>query len=961
MPQIIRICMLNADTPVPAVIAKNNTTPTYGRIFHHLLSTAATNLSKTPDSHHGATTITSIDFNVVKNEYPPSLSAFDAIVISGSANSAYDNIPWIHKLARWLKDVYDKEPRVRIFGSCFGHQIVTLALLGRYGVRVEKDPQGWELGVGEITLQANFLRRFCGGDGDVDDIGRAPSAPPHSHLTRQPSPPTTAADFLIVGLFALRLARRLIESLDYYAERNADVIWVTNFLAPFDQAYALAKISGPRKEDYVATYQNIIKRMKRQSKYPVRFMQMNPDPSMRQGQRSNDAEGVRALNDAERLDIIDFCDAAAEWGSTVPIPAQEAERMIELAERRKIADIDSVQARSGNLQDPRTERHSRNQRSPLQQEMRQHSPQLRHPRAGDMPELQTEGHSRIQRSPLQREMRHLSQQLEDSRIGDSYHRLETRQPWRGDNYEGEDTSPTTERELKGWFAYPIAAEVFAVVAVGAFLPVILEQLARENGVFFSDRSKPCIDHHQAPVGDATAPKKQGEEQCIVRYLGKDMSTSSFAMYTFSTAVLLQALVLICFSSFADHVIVGVSSLGCSFVLLNAFLPLLVAHYPDNSIGKSLSSDSASDFELESLNPANGPSSIIHRSNPEKLARDLERSAQISSKGVGYGYISAVFVQVLSIGIIFLFSKTSFSKTSPSLSIRIILFMVGVWWAVFSIPTLLWLRPRPGPPLPTQSRPGFANNTEASSKLRTFLFYTSFSLRSFYGTLKRAISLRQTLLFLISWFLLSDAVATISGTAVLFARTELHMGTIAIALLSITSIGSGVVGAFAWPKIQRRYGLQPKMILLCCVAGMEVIPLYGLLGYIPLFKSLGFIGLQQAWEIYPIAVVHGIVMGGISSYARSVYAPLIPEGSEAAFFALFAVTDKGSSAFGPALVGWIVDQAGTIRPAFFFLAVLVVLPAPLLWMLNVEKGREDARMMAEGDGRGRGTYERVMVE
>lgn len=26
-------------------------------------------------------------------------------------------------------------------------------------------------------------------------------------------------------------------------------------------------------------------------------------------------------------------------------------------------------------------------------------------------------------------------------------------------YEGEDTSPTTERELQGWYAYPIAAEV----------------------------------------------------------------------------------------------------------------------------------------------------------------------------------------------------------------------------------------------------------------------------------------------------------------------------------------------------------------------------------------------------------------------------------------------------------------------------------------------------------------------
>ncbi|RYN93636.1 Autophagy-related protein 22-1 [Alternaria tenuissima] len=573
---------------------------------------------------------------------------------------------------------------------------------------------------------------------------------------------------------------------------------------------------------------------------------------------------------------------------------------------------------------------------------------------------------------------------------------------RTDRYEGEDTSPTTDRELKAWYAYPIAAEVFAVVAVGAFLPVILEQLARENGVFFSDHSTPCVDHSASGrlrIRENAGQKAEGgdSEQCMVRYLGRDMSTSSFAMYTFSTAVLLQAVVLICFSSFADHgpyrkkmlmftsymgalasclfifispslyylapilVIVGVSSLGCSFVLLNAFLPLLVANHPDNNTSrKSFTSDSASDVELESLNPTSGPpSSAHHHLDPNRLKRDLERSAQISSKGVGYGYISAVFVQVLAILIIYLFSKTSLSKTSPSLSIRVILFMVGLWWAIFSIPTLLWLRPRPGPPLPTQNNQSFSGGK--SSRLRTFLFYTSFSLRSFWGTLRRAIRLRQTLLFLISWFLLSDAVATISGTAVLFARTELHMGTIAIALLSITSIGSGIIGAFAWPHVQRRYGLQPKTVLLCCVAGMEIIPLYGVLGFIPLFKSLGFIGLQKAWEIYPIAIIHGIVMGGISSYARSVYAPLIPEGSEAAFFALYAVTDKGSSAFGPALVGWIVDQAGTIRPAFIFLAVLVVLPAPLLWRLDVEKGREDARAMADGDVKGRGMYERVREE
>lgn len=400
------------------------------------------------------------------------------------------------------------------------------------------------------------------------------------------------------------------------------------------------------------------------------------------------------------------------------------------------------------------------------------------------------------------------------------------------------------------------------------------------------------------------------------------------------------------------VIIGVTSLGCSFVLLNAFLPLLIANHPEGDSDKTLS---AGDFELEALNP-DLEEVPRRRSDPDKLSRDLERSAQLSSKGTGYGYIAAVFVQVLSILILWLFSKTTVQKRNPSLPIRVILLLVGCWWAVFSTPTLLWLRPRPGPPLPTQQR-----EKTGASRIRTILFYTTFSLRSYWRTLLRAMSLRQTRKFLASWFLLSDAVATISGTAILFARTELHLGTIAIALLSITSIASGIVGAFAWPWIQRRYSLQPKTVLLCCVAGMEIIPLYGLLGFVPFFRKLGFIGLQQPWEIYPIAVLHGVVMGGISSYARSVYAPLIPEGSEAAFFALYAVTDKGSSAVGPALVGWIIDQTGSIRPVFLFLVVAVVLPAPFLWWLDVERGREDARTMAEGEGRERGIYERVDEE
>ncbi|KAF1918570.1 hypothetical protein BDU57DRAFT_446291 [Ampelomyces quisqualis] len=147
-------------------------------------------------------------------------------------------------------------------------------------------------------------------------------------------------EFLIVGLFALRLTKRLIEGLEKYPGREADMDWLTNFLAPYPPEYALAKISGPRMDDYVATYQEVVSRMRKQPRYPLRFMQMNPDQSMRQRQGDGDNLARADKTVGERLDIIDFCDAAGEWGSVLPIPAREADRMIELADQRRIADLD---------------------------------------------------------------------------------------------------------------------------------------------------------------------------------------------------------------------------------------------------------------------------------------------------------------------------------------------------------------------------------------------------------------------------------------------------------------------------------------------------------------------------------------------------------------------------------------------------------------------------------------------
>ena len=99
-------------------------------------------------------------------------------------------------------------------------------------------------------------------------------------------------------------------------------------------------------------------------------------------------------------------------------------------------------------------------------------------------------------------------------------------------------------------------------------------------------------------------------------------------------------------------------------------------------------------------------------------------------------------------------------------------------------------------------------------------------------------------------------------------------------------------------------------------------------------------------MYPLSAVYGVVLGGLSSHCRSVFGELIPPGSEAAFYALYAITDKGSSVFGPAIVGAITDRYGDIRPAFVFLAVLIVIPLPLMLLVDVDRGKRDGGEMAK---------------
>ena len=420
------------------------------------------------------------------------------------------------------------------------------------------------------------------------------------------------------------------------------------------------------------------------------------------------------------------------------------------------------------------------------------------------------------------------------------------------SYPGEDTRPTSTKELSGWYSYGWAAEVFVICGVGSFIPITLEQLARERGVLLSDRAVSCSAGFKStkPIQSPNTTLSYGEVnasspradtgQCIINFFGTDINTASFAMYTFSISVFIQALLIISMSGAADHgryrktlllafaftgavatmlflavipkvyalgallAIISNTCFGASFVLLNSFLPVLVRRHPsiqapeidENSYCEESSSEQTAEYENQahsSLTDSPLQTSLVAR--PIKPTRTslapispaLRLSTKISSYGIGIGYIAAVIVQSLGVAVVALADPI---VTSTTLTLRIVLFFIGLWWFVFTIPAALWLRPRPGPPL----------SSIDNGRQRGWATYIAYAWHSLGKTILRARRLKDVTLFLGAWLLLSDGIATVSGTAVLFAKTELQMTAAALALIGLVGTIAGILGAFTWSRI-----------------------------------------------------------------------------------------------------------------------------------------------------------------
>lgn len=87
--------------------------------------------------------------------FPDDPAAFDGFLITGSPASVHDQAPWVDRLMALIRDLHAR--RAPLFGACFGHQAIALAL----GGQVSRNPGGWVFGLTETGMEGHRLNLYA--------------------------------------------------------------------------------------------------------------------------------------------------------------------------------------------------------------------------------------------------------------------------------------------------------------------------------------------------------------------------------------------------------------------------------------------------------------------------------------------------------------------------------------------------------------------------------------------------------------------------------------------------------------------------------------------------------------------------------------------------------------------------------------------------------------------------------
>ena len=280
--------------------------------------------------------------------------------------------------------------------------------------------------------------------------------------------------------------------------------------------------------------------------------------------------------------------------------------------------------------------------------------------------------------------------------------------------------------------------------------------------------------------------------------------------------------------------------------------------------------------------------------------DNENRNRVSALGYSLGYLGGGLLFLINV-IMFL-NPQLFGIESQSNAVLLSFFMVAVWWAFFSVPLL-------------------RNVKEQDSVRENPRFFQALkqSFNEVYQTLTEVRKYKNVAIFLLAYWFYMDGIDTIVRMATAYG-TDIGLEASSMITALILTQFVGFPSTLIFGYFADRLGFKKILTI-------------GILIYILI--SIFASRITTAAEFYAMAIVVGLVMGGVQAVSRAYFSSIIPKDKEAQFFGFYNLVGKSAVVAGPALLAWISMIFNTPRAGILGLLVLFIPGLILLWMIPKE--------------------------
>ena len=299
---------------------------------------------------------------------------------------------------------------------------------------------------------------------------------------------------------------------------------------------------------------------------------------------------------------------------------------------------------------------------------------------------------------------------------------------------------------------------------------------------------------------------------------------------------------------------------------------------------------------------------------------------VSGFGFSMGYLGGGLLFLINVLMVTMPHR--FGLADAGQAIRVGFLTVALWWGCFTLFILFWVP-----------------EEQTGAKVAAGAWSGGFvQLKHTFGRIRH---LKTVMLFLCAYWLYIDGVDTIIRMAVDFGMSlGFDANDLLLALLVTQFVG--FPAALAFGRLGQRIG--PRKGIYIAIGVYVAATFWG-------------ITMTRKEEFYVLAVVIGLVQGGIQALSRSYYSRLIPADKPAEFYGFYNMLGKFAAIIGPVLVGGVgllmrrmlmppdptaadLVAVGTLAARWSMASVLILFAAGavLLYFVDEEKGKAQAALL-----------------